>query len=403
MNKDMDIILLFLRQLLSAIANATLYSMAHPQVQRLSGQAFDSLLKVLEARQEFSLSIIDTELVIDEQPQEFSLFLDRFIQMLADREISHITVSQGISSGEIKDFIAAMSRKGNEYIKTINSSEHIKLGQIGIQTTDDSMTGSFADNIIVSAGNPADTKQDTVFNGSLANSGKSTKSLLEMPAEDIAKFSEIYDAVKNNKKLKISGVYEVVSDFIETFRQEGRALLVMAALRNTDEYTFTHSTNVCILNIAQAKMLGIEGQMLNDIGVAGMLHDIGKLFIPEEIITKEGKLTNKEFAIIQEHPIKGARYLLDTPGVPKLAVANAFEHHIKYNFSGYPKVPDGWQQNLCSHLTAISDFFDALRTNRSYRATVESNEIAELMLNMLGTELHPVLTKNFLKMLSSLK
>ena len=179
-------------------------------------------------------------------------------------------------------------------------------------------------------------------------------------------------------------------------------MLAMASLRSTDEYTFTHSTNVCILNIAQAMALGIEGQLLHDIGIAAMLHDIGKLFIPEEILTKTDKLTPEEFEIMKQHPALGAKHLLDTPGVPRLAVTTAYEHHLKYNLSGYPQVQAGWQPNLCSQLTMISDFFDALRTRRSYRDPIELRRIARMMWDMMGTDLHPVLTRNFLQILSRL-
>ena len=146
-----------------------------------------------------------------------------------------------------------------------------------------------------------------------------------------------------------------------------------------------------------------EGQQLKDIGVAAMLHDIGKLFVPEEIITKKGKLTGAEFALMKEHPVSGARYLMETPGVPRLAAIAAFEHHAKFDLDGYPHFPQGWRLNLCSHLTMISDFFDATRTRRSYREPLDLDQITSLMLGMAGTELHPVLTRNFIHILYDLK
>ena len=107
--------------------------------------------------------------------------------------------------------------------------------------------------------------------------------------------------------------------------------------------------------------LGIDGQLLHDIGLAAMLHDMGKLFLPEEVLTKPGKLDEKEWELMKLHPVRGAQYLLSTPGVPQLAVITAYEHHMNYDLSGYPQVPQGWRQHLCSQMTTISDFFDALR------------------------------------------
>ena len=77
----------------------------------------------------------------------------------------------------------------------------------------------------------------------------------------------------------------------------------------------------------------------------------------------------------------------------------AFEHHMKFNQGGYPKVPEGWQQNFCSHMATVSDFFDAMRTKRSYRKSLEMEEVASIMQNLIGVDLHPFLAKNFLHIL----
>lgn len=396
MSQATSSILNFIRHLLSAAANAALYGMDHPQVGRLTDRAFESLSAAHEDRQEFSLAIIENELVIDGRPQDFNLFLDRFVQTLASRGIGHIKLTRGVSRREVTEFIAALGRPGSDASPRISSTEHIRLGRVDLREADGYTPAPHAMRGGSSLTGEADARDGE--SGARRVSGPLT--LPELPAAELARFREIYEAVKRGHKLKINGICEIVADFIGTFRQEGRALLIMAALREKDEYTFTHSTNVCILNLAQAMALGIDGQLLNDIGVAGMLHDIGKLFIPEEIITKTGALTDQEYELMQTHSVKGARFLLDTPGVPRLAIINAFEHHLKYDLSGYPKVPAGWNQNICSQMTAISDLFDAMRTRRTYSEPIEPAKIAGFMLERLGSDLHPTLTRNFLMILS---
>ncbi len=397
MNKNISFIKDFIRHLLSAIANAALYNVEHPQVVRLSHQAYDSLNKALEERSEFSLVIIENEIVIEGQPQEVSLFLNRFAQILTSRGIGHIRLIQGVKRTEINQLITALSRQGADASKEINSTEHIRLGWLEIRQNQ----------------GPGEITEYSEFKHSESNSSHTTDShvlpnpkgpitIAEIPQAEIDRFREIYETVKLRHKLKINGVIEIVSSFVDAYHQEGQALLVMAALRQADEYTFTHSTNVSILNIAQASQLGIDGPLLNDIGVAGMLHDIGKLFIPEEILTKNEALTEHEYEIMQSHPIKGASYLFGVPGVPRLAAINAFEHHLKFDLSGYPAVPAGWQQNICSQITTISDIFDALRTRRSYRDPLELDLIIEMINGFSGTELHPALTRNFLTIISKL-
>ena len=378
MSNDSQYILDFIRHLLSATANASLYGMEHAQVERLSSQSFASIGEILKSRLELTLMVVENELIIDGQPQELGLFLDRFIQILKSRNIGTIKLLSGISKFEVNALISGLSKQTDGGTEGMKSSDHIRFGKVDLQ-----VSGLSGD-------------------ADLIGSNKTSITLPDLPRVELANFMEIYEAVKKKHKLQINGVYDVVSGFINVFRQEGKPLLAMAALKESDEYTFTHSTNVCVLNLAQAMALGIEGQLLNDIGVAAMLHDIGKLFIPEEILTKTDRLTDEEFDIIKQHPVKGARHLLETAGVPRLAVVTAYEHHLKFDLSGYPKVPTDWQQNLCSHMTAISDFFDALRTRRSYREPVGVEQIINMMQNMIGADLHPTLTRNFLKILSGL-
>lgn len=378
MNNDSLHIHDFIRHLLSATANASLYGPEHPQVAHLSSQAFSSICVMLESRPEVTLLVVENELVIDGQPQDLSLFLGRFTQILKTRGVGSLKIQAGIVKSEVDALIGGLARQLDDSAQLLASSEHIRIGKVDLRSS--GVAG------------------DADFGGT----PKQEIRLPDMPHEELAQFMEIYEGVKKRHKLQINGVSEVVTGFIDVFRQEGKPLLAMAALRDTDEYTFTHSTNVCVLNLAQAMALGIEGQLLNDIGVAAMLHDIGKLFIPEEILTKKDTLSHDEFEIMKQHPVKGARHLLETSGVPRLAVIAAYEHHMKYNLSGYPRVSSNWQQNLCSHMTMISDFFDALRTRRSYREPMPLNVIAGMMQDMMGTDLHPALTRNFLRIISRL-
>jgi HD-GYP domain-containing protein (c-di-GMP phosphodiesterase class II) len=378
MSGDHQYILDFIRHLLSATANAALYGTGHPQVARLSSQAYAGISEILKSRNEVTLLVVENELVIDGQPQELGLFLNRFTRILKSRGIGTIKLLSGITAAEVDNLVSGLAKQLDDSLQTMTSSDHIRLGRVDLLTTEASEE-ALPDNRV-----------------------RQKLTLPDMPREEMSRFMEIYEAVKNKQKLQVNGVFDVVSGFIDVFRQEGKPLLAMAALRDTDEYTFTHSTNVCILNLAQAMALGIEGQLLTDIGVAAMLHDIGKLFIPEEILTKKDKLTHEEFEIMKQHPVKGARHLLDTPGVPRLAVIVAYEHHMKFDLSGYPKVAHDWQQNLCSHMTMISDFFDALRTRRSYREPMPLHEISGMMLDMAGKELHPALTRNFLRIIAGL-
>ncbi len=182
-------------------------------------------------------------------------------------------------------------------------------------------------------------------------------SLAGIQEEELSEFIDRYRAARKRQRLNVVGISDIVTGFVEAFSCKTDPLLALAPLRGLDEYTYTHSTNVCVLNLAQARLLGIEGQALHQIGIAAMLHDVGKLFVPVEILQKPARRNDKEWAIMQDYPRKGAEYLFATPGVPRLAVVTAYEHHMRYDGAGYPKVSRPWQQHLVSQMTTISDFF----------------------------------------------
>ena len=370
----------FIRHLLSAVAAAGLYGMDHQQVSRLTETTHTSLTRTLAIRPDIAMLEVDGELIIDNEPLPFSLVMDRFAQYLRENGIGHLRFLAGAPRSELELFVAALAHQRG--MSDLGSSEHIRVGRVEMpEMGDESGSLGAGDRTIMSG--PA--------------------GLSQLADLELTRLTEVFEAVKRKEKLKPSGIAATVTELVDAFRREGEAILVLAALREQDEYSFTHSANVCILTIAQATSLGIQGQLLNDIGMAAMLHDIGKMFVPEDILTKVEKLTEEEFALMKSHPVKGGRYLLETSGVPRLAAIVAYEHHMRDNLCGYPAAPPGWRLNLASQLTAIADVFDAMRTRRSYQEPHPPHEIANLLLSKAGSEFNPQLVQNFLQLMSRLE
>ncbi len=366
----------FIRHLLSAVAGAALYTVKHPQVTRLAVAAHGSLTRALAERPDIALLAVDGELIIDAEPQPFSLVLDRFVQVMHEHGVGHLRFLAGVPRSEVDQLIAGMARQGAT--EQLVSSEHIRLGQVELPGQGSEV-------------------------GSLGAAGAgSAVTLKDLASAELARMEEVYEAVKRKERLKPSGIAAVVADLVEAVQREGAPLLLLAALREKDEYTFTHAANVCILTITQAQSLGISGQALHDIGIAAILHDMGKMFIPEEILCKSDHLTDDELARMKQHPLLGARYLMESPGVPRLAAIVAFEHHLRFDRSGYPAVSADWQQHVASQMTAIADCFDAMRTRRTYQPPRELKDIASALVKGSGTEFNPVLVRNMLLLLSSL-
>jgi HD-GYP domain-containing protein (c-di-GMP phosphodiesterase class II) len=209
----------------------------------------------------------------------------------------------------------------------------------------------------------------------------------------------MYSQISKHKAVDIRAVDELIKAFIRGFSYGINPIHMLARLKSVDEYTYTHVVNVCILTMSQAESLGFEGEQLYQIGVASVLHDAGKLFIPDEILNKPGRLTDNERTIIETHTIKGAQYILSLENIPKLAVLGSLEHHIKYDGTGYPNVSKNWRPNVVSQMIAIADVFDAMRSRRVYKDPKPVTLIVKILKEEKGTSFNPLLVDNFLKLI----
>ncbi len=155
--------------------------------------------------------------------------------------------------------------------------------------------------------------------------------------------------------------------------------MALTALKRYDNYTFTHMVNVSVLAMAQARSLNLEGPLLREFGFAALMHDIGKVQTPQEVLNKPDKLTKEEFDIMKRHVVDGAHILRRTPEMPALAPIVAFEHHLRQDLSGYPENIGHRKLNLCTQIVSIADVYDALRSNRVYREGLPSDRIRAIM------------------------
>ncbi|MCK4620845.1 MAG: HD domain-containing protein [Desulfuromonadales bacterium] len=358
-----------LRQISAALAAATLYSTEHQQVRALVPQILESLERLLSKQSELTFLIVKNDLLFDGKPLERTPHSERIARLLYARNIGFIRFYEGLDTGEIELLLRVAV--GLEEAALFNSvTPHIDCGEV-------------------------DTHDDREAVRPIAR-------FEQLTDEELKNIRDFYDAIGDKDNLDIREVSSVIAGFAAAFQQEANPLLALVPLRREDEYTFTHSINVSILNLAQGTSLGLEEQLLHDVGIAGMLHDAGKIFVDKEIIRKPGQLTDEEWQQMQQHPSRGAQYLMSQEGIPQVAICTAFEHHMRYDMTGYPKVPEGWQLNLCSQMTMISDTFDALRTRRSYKEPWDFPKISGLMLKLAGKQLNPYLTMNFLKVLEGL-
>ncbi len=365
----------FIRHLASGVTTASMYPLEHRQVVNLCSQAYDCLLAAIDKDSEIALKRVDDQIILGGKPLGGGMYPIRLANMLKHRGVGHLKISRFVERDEILNLIDGLSRKDRGEIA---STENVRLGKLELRYSPTDESGAAAD----SEGGDAEKPE-----------------YADLTEEQLDRLMEIYEATRKKKKLHSVGISEIVSSFIAAFTRESNPLLALAPLRQMDEYTFTHSINVCILNLAQASALGIEGPLLHDIGVAALLHDVGKLSVPVEVLNKKEKLTDDEWRIVKRHPLEGAKFLINAPGVPRLAVCTAYEHHLRFDASGYPTRARSREQNLSSHMTTVSDMLDSMLTHRPYSPASELEEVATTLKYMGGTQLHPLLTDNFVRIL----
>jgi HD-GYP domain-containing protein (c-di-GMP phosphodiesterase class II) len=145
------------------------------------------------------------------------------------------------------------------------------------------------------------------------------------------------------------------------------ALISLARLKTADDYTYMHSVAVCALMIALARQLQLDAATTREAGLAGLLHDIGKIAIPTAVLNKPGKLTDTEFATVKEHPVAGHRMLLGGSGVGAIALDVCLHHHEKVDGSGYPEHLAGDAISVFARMGAVCDVYDAITSDRPYK------------------------------------
>ena len=209
----------------------------------------------------------------------------------------------------------------------------------------------------------------------------------------------MHHEVQGGAKLPIVEADAVVRSLSIAMHAEQAMVLPLLQLKEFDQYTTTHSMNVAVLAMALGEYLELGGTTVRALGVAGLLHDLGKVCIPRDILIKPGKLTEAERKVVQEHPVVGARMLLASSDPMDLAAIVAYEHHVMLDGGGYPRLHDARGAQYASRLVHICDVYDALRTNRPYRQAWESERALAFIEGRAGLEFDPAIARSFTAMM----
>ncbi|EXI70455.1 MAG TPA: HD-GYP domain-containing protein [Candidatus Accumulibacter phosphatis] len=180
--------------------------------------------------------------------------------------------------------------------------------------------------------------------------------------------TSMFEEARMGKAVDATSAQRMVEEISDSVSRNPGALISLARLKTADDYTYMHSVAVCALMVALAREMGLDEKQTRAAGNAGLLHDLGKAVMPLEVLNKPGKLTDAEFAIIRSHPEEGHRLLLQSKGADTVALDVVLHHHEKIDGSGYPKRLQGDEISIFAKMGAVCDVYDAITSNRPYKA-----------------------------------
>lgn len=186
--------------------------------------------------------------------------------------------------------------------------------------------------------------------------------------------TSLFSEARLGKAVDVDSCLPVVEEISESVARNSAALISLARLKTKDEYTYMHSVSVCALMVALARQLGLNETQTRETGLAGLLHDVGKMAMPEEVLNKPGKLTDEEFTVMKSHPERGHEILLKSGMASEGTLDVCLHHHEKIDGSGYPYSLQGDQISLFARMGAICDVYDAVTSNRPYKEAWDASE-----------------------------
>jgi putative nucleotidyltransferase with HDIG domain len=359
------------RRLAAAIRGASLYSPTHPLVQRGVDSLVALCASLTRQNEVIVIGFIGDEVVVNaERLPKSAAALVGFARDMREREIEKVSIHRGVTREELRTFVFELAdrRAGLPLAARLQQKgvTRIVLGRLTIEKDEDESTGIVAARKIY--GSAVETAE------------------------------QLWQTAKAGDKPDPAAARTIIDSLAKLVGGDRTSLLALTAMKKYDNYTFTHMVNVSALAMAQARSLNLEGPLLREFGFAALMHDIGKVNTPQDVLNKPDKLTDEEFEIMQRHVVDGAHILRRTPEMPALAPVVAFEHHLRQDLSGYPKNIGHRNLNLCTQIVTIADVYDALRSNRVYREGLPSDRIKSIMARKDDPAFNQKLLRRFINL-----
>ena len=344
----------FLNAFAQSLATMSLYGSGHPQRERTIDTAFDALVALQESDPRPRFSFLGQDAIYGQSALR-ELGDWGWGARLANAGVQRLEFERGTSRDEFEVFLEeVLARLTLQAVDSAGRSPErrstIKFGAIGVKGSDDQVRA--VESIVVPTASVSYSLNDEA---------------------DAVRW--LHNEVQDHGELNIMEAESVVRSLSLAMHGDKNIVIPLLQLKEFDQYTTTHSLNVSVLTMALAEWIGMGAKDVRAFGVAGLLHDLGKVRIPKEVLTKPGKLTDEEWVIMRRHPVDGAKIIYESDRDLDLAAAVAYEHHIMINGQGYPGRRFERGVHSASKLVHVCDVYDALRTKRPYRDAWDSDRV----------------------------
>ncbi len=378
-----DTAIQFIRGFAKLLRDRAFYPKEHPQIIRSMANLEDWGTRLFLKRKQRIFVFIDDQVYIDDLLVKEESNPAEIARLFIEKQVEALSLRAGLTASEIRQFANHFCNSDNQGSKSPFQTLHISVGKLALEDNGAKQMHPQFDNFGTTA-----LKNDLHY---------------RRYAEEVKTIRDIYVDWKSMKTSLIQNVGNIMQKLENSLFANVHSFIPLRDLKVHDEYTYVHAINLSILTMAQAEALGFSKKEIHAFGIGAMLHDVGKTQVAVEVLNKKGKLNAEEAEAMKSHPRLGALLLLEYPEIPKVAAIVAYEHHLKFDGSGYPDMRQHRQQHIASRLTSISDYFDAMRANRSYRAALEPQEIIVQMKKEKGSGLDPVLFDKFHALVKSRK
>jgi putative nucleotidyltransferase with HDIG domain len=362
-----------IRSFAATMRSVQLYSKGHPIIGK-NVEALSTAVQLLHSvGPTVVIGMVGNEVIVDDLPVSKAETLAPTVRRLKQIGIERISIDRGVSVDELSAFAMAVAAlEGVLDTSTVGEAftefTHIRVGRVAVEQRVDADAGDMA-------------------------------TIRRMYTEAVSVAGSLWESAQTEGHPDATLARNVVDGLAQAVAQNRTALLALTTLKNYDNYTFTHMVNVSILMMGQARALGIDGSLLREFGLAALMHDIGKVRTPLEVLNKPDKLTDAEFTIMKRHVVDGAEILRGTPDIPALAPVVAFEHHLRMDGSGYPDGAKRPTLNLGTMLCGIADVYDAMRSQRAYQQAFPTDRILEVLKRNDGQQFDQHLVRRFVQLL----